>query len=149
MFKLTIVTWREHILLTSGFCHSIAHSFSYLETTIQVCDTTRTLMRSQNMCRVDHQSSDTNMNYRIGVYFCSTNYQTDPKRCGTALYTLNKSFKYFCRMYMKLCQVSLVSLVILSLSVVVSLSYYDMGICAYLYCRFQAKITKVKPSYVL
>ena len=27
--------------------------------------------------------------YRIAVYFCSTNYRTDPKLCGTALYTLN------------------------------------------------------------
>ena len=50
---------------------------------------------------VDHQF------YWIAVYFCSTNYRTDPKLCGI----LNRCFKY-CGMYMKLCQVSLVSLVV-------------------------------------
>ena len=40
-FQLIIVTQREHILLTSNFHHSIAHSFGYLETKIQVCDVTR------------------------------------------------------------------------------------------------------------
>ena len=39
-FQLIIVTRRELILLTSGFHHSIAYSFSYLETKIQVCDVT-------------------------------------------------------------------------------------------------------------
>ena len=63
------------------------------------------------------------MNYRIPIYLCSTNYWTDPKLCGTALYTLNRSLKYFCGMYMKLCQVSLVSLVVLSFSVVELLQY--------------------------
>ena len=56
-FQLTIVTQREHVLLTSGFHHSMAHSFGYLETKIQVCDVTRTPMRSQNVCGVDHQLS--------------------------------------------------------------------------------------------
>ena len=63
------------------------------------------------------------MNYRIAVYFCSTNYRTDPKLCGTALYTLNRSFKYFCGMYIKLCQVSLENLVVLSFNVVELLRY--------------------------
>ena len=116
-FQLTIVTRQEHILLTSGFHCLIAYSFYYLETKIQVCDVTRTHVRSQNICGVDHQLSDTNMNYQI-AYFCSTNYRTDPKLCGTASYTLNRSFKYFCGMYMKLCQVSLLSLVVLTFSVV-------------------------------
>ena len=40
--------------------------------------------------------------------YLSTSYWTVPKLCGTASYVLNRSFKYFCRMYMKLCQVSLV-----------------------------------------
>ena len=107
MFQLTIVTWRELILLTSDFHHSIAYSFSYLEIKIQVCNVTRTPVRSQSMRGVDHQLSDTGMNYQIAVYFCSINYRTDPKLCGTALYKLNRSFKYFCGMYMKLYQVSL------------------------------------------
>ena len=46
------------------------------------------------------------MNYWIVVYFWSTNYWTDLKLCGTTLYTLNRSFKYFCGMYVKLCQVA-------------------------------------------
>ena len=81
------------------------------------------------------------MNYQIAVYFCSTNYRTDPKLCGTASYTLNRSFKYFCGMYMKLCQVSLVSFLVLSISVVELLQY---GYLYYLYCRFEAKIINLK-----
>ena len=122
-FQLAIVTRREHILLTSGFHHSIAHSFSYLETKIQVCDETRTPVRPQSIHGVNHQLLDIDMNYRVAVYFCSTNYRTDPKLCGTASYTLKRSFRYFCGMYMKLCQVSLVSFVVLSFSVVELLQY--------------------------
>ena len=123
MFQLTIVTHQEHTLLTSDFHRLIAHSFGYLETKIQVCDVSRTPVRSQNIHRVNHQLLDADMNYRIAVYFCSTNYRTDPKLCGTTSYTLNKSCKYFCRMYMKSCQVSLVSLMVLSFSVVELLQY--------------------------
>ena len=118
-FQLTIVTRQ----LISSFHHLIAHSFGYLETKIQVCDITRTPVRSQNMHGVDHQLLDNDMNYHMAVYFCSANYQTVPKLCGTASYTLNRSFKYFRGMYMKLCQVSLVSLVVLSFSVVELLRY--------------------------
>ena len=139
-FKLTIVanSRRKHIQLTSSFHCSIAHSVGYFETKIQVCNVSRTPVRPQNVHGVDHQLSDTDMNYQIVVYFCSTNYQTDPKLCGTASYTLNGSFKYFCRMYIKLCQVSLVILVVLSFSVVKLLWY------GHLYCRIQAKIIKAK-----
>ena len=140
-FQLTFVTRREHIQLTFGFHHSIAHSFRYLETKIQTCDVTRTPVRPQNIHGVNHQLSDANMNYRIAVYFYSTNYRTD-SNCSTVSYTLNRSFKYFCRMYMKLCQVSLVSFWWHYLSLLSS--YYDTGIYAYLYCRIQAKIIKAK-----
>ena len=54
-FQLTIVTQQDHILLTSGFNHSIAHSFGYLETKIQVCDITRTPVRPPNVHEVNHQ----------------------------------------------------------------------------------------------
>ena len=96
MFQLTIVTQRKHI-------HSIAHSFGYLDK-IQVCDLTITPMTSQNIYSVKHQLLDTNTNcnYQIAVYFCSTNYRIVPKFYGTVSYTLNISFEYFCRMYMKL-----------------------------------------------
>ena len=69
MFQLTIVTWREHILLTSDFHHLIAHSFGYLETKIQVYDVSRTPVRPQNVPGVNHQLSNADMNYRIAVYF--------------------------------------------------------------------------------
>ena len=66
--------------------------FQLFGTKIQVCDVTRTPVRPQNVRGVIHQSSDADMNYRIPVYFSSTNHQTDPKLHGTALYTLNRSF---------------------------------------------------------
>ena len=80
------------------------------------------------------------MNYQIAVYFCSTNYQTGPKLCGTVSYTLNRSFKYFCGMYMKLCQVSLLSLVVLTFSVVELLRCRHLCFVA----RIQVKIIKAK-----
>ena len=80
-------------------------------------------MRPKNVRGVNHQLSDADMNYQIALYFYSTNYRTDPILCGTDSYTLNRSLKYFCRIYMKLCQVSLVSLVVLSFSVVELLRY--------------------------
>ena len=97
-------------------------------------------MRSQNVHSVDHQLLDADMNYQLAVYFAvpiigqSLNFLAQ-------LRTLNRSFKYFCGMYMKLCQVSIVSLVVLSFSVV---KLYDTGIFSYLYCRIQAKIIKAK-----
>ena len=70
-----------------------------------------------------------------------SNYQTDPKLCGTASYTLNRSFKYLCGMYIKLCQASLVSMVVyLSLSLSIMIRVF---VLACIVARFQAKIMKV------
>ena len=47
---------------------------------------------------------------------------------------------------MKLCQINKSSVIFLCPRVI---TYsYNMGICAYLYCRIQAKIIKAKPSYI-
>ena len=58
------------------------------------------------------------------------------KLCGIVSYRLDGSFRYFCGM---LCQVSPVSLVLLSFSVIV----YNTGIYTWLYFRKSAKLVKV------
>ena len=89
--QLTIVTQQEHILPTSGFHRLIAHSFGYLKTKVQVCDVTISPVMSSNVHGVKRQLLDTDINYQMAVYFYSTNYWTDPKLCGTASYTMNRS----------------------------------------------------------
>ena len=52
--------------VSTNHCNSmIAHSFSYLETKIQVCNISRTPVRPQNVRGVDHQLLDANMNYLL------------------------------------------------------------------------------------
>ena len=96
MFQL-IVTWQDHIL---GFHHSIVHTFGYLEIKIQVCDVIITPVRSHNARGIYHQLLDRDMNDQIAVYF----------RVPIIRHSLNFVAQIPIHwMYMKLCQVSLVS----------------------------------------
>ena len=48
--------------------HSIAHSFGYLETKIQVCGVTGMPVTSQSIHSVKHKLSDTDIYYWMAIF---------------------------------------------------------------------------------
>ena len=129
-----------YILLTSGFHRLIAHSFLHFETKIHICDVIVLFVTSENACGVNSQLSATQMNYRKAVHYSVLDELGDNlKLCCIGF---DGSSRYFCRVYMKCCQVNHASLVLLYFLAVQLLRYR----CLYsaLFVTIQAKTSLVR-----